>query len=303
LFRYPGGKNKVKNQIVGRISRFYYDERCFDSKMFVEPFFGAGSIGLYFASISNLKDICINDADPAIAAFWTAVINSPDILCDYVDRFKPTTRKFYAYQRLLSDPSIVKKALEGDPEEEVFIGFIKLAIHQISYSGLGVMAGGPLGGEDQGSEYKIDCRWNPDKIKKDVHKYNKLFSKMNLEGNKCYNLDFEEIIDMTMGKTFLYLDPPYYVKGPELYQYNFGDEEHIRLMKLLKDIKCPWLLSYDDAERVRELYSWAKIIELPLKYSIGGATDKTELLIASSRYEFLLNPLEESIFEEQIEKI
>ncbi|KKM78835.1 hypothetical protein LCGC14_1356020 [marine sediment metagenome] len=160
------------------------------------------------------------------------------------------------------------------------------------------MAGGPLGGEDQESEYKIDCRWNPDKIKKDIYKYNKLFAKINLEGNKCYNLDFEEVIDMIMGKTFLYLDPPYYEKGPELYQYNFNDTEHIRLMKVLKKIKCPWLLSYDDVEIIRELYSWAKIVEIPLKYSIGGMTIKKELLITSERYNFLLNSLEETIFTE-----
>jgi len=44
------------------------------------------------------------------------------------------------------------------------VGFKKLAIHQISYSGLGTKSGGPLGGKSQESIYKIDCRWSPKHI-------------------------------------------------------------------------------------------------------------------------------------------
>ena len=53
-------------------------------------------------------------------------------------------------------------AMPDDRGRIVDIGFKKLAIHQISYSGLGTMSGGPLGGAGQKSQYKIDCRWSPD---------------------------------------------------------------------------------------------------------------------------------------------
>ena len=45
-------------------------------------------------------------------------------------------------------------------------GFMKIAVHQLSYSGLGLRSGGPLGGRSQASPYKIDCRWSPEYIYK-----------------------------------------------------------------------------------------------------------------------------------------
>ena len=52
-------------------------------------------------------------------------------------------------------------------------------------------------------------------------------------------------------------------------------------MNVLKSTPHKWLLSYDDCKEIRELYSWAKIEELDVKYSISGATKKGELLISN----------------------
>ena len=105
---------------------------------------------------------------------------------------------------------------------------------------------------------------------------------------------------------FVYLDPPYYKKGPELYQFSFGKEQHEWLANRLRSLPHPWLLSYDDCEEVRALYQYAVVREVPLNYSINGATTKTELLIAPKGYEYLLNDVEDrrffDIFEGQYEE-
>jgi DNA adenine methylase len=55
------------------------------------------------------------------------------------------------------------------------------------------------------------------------------------------------------GEAFFYLDPPYYKKGPQLYQFSFTDEDHISPAELLRRETRPWLLSYNDPV-ILELY-------------------------------------------------
>ena len=131
------------------------------------------------------------------------------------------------------------------------------------------------------SKYGIDCRWSPDYICKKIIHLNKLFSKITIEQSACSNLDFSNVIEDNSCKALIYLDPPYYVKGNELYQFGFTNEDHERLMLSLKKTNHLWLLSYDDCPEIRNLYSWAKIEDLNVKYSIAGSTTKKELLISN----------------------
>ena len=57
-------------------------------------------------------------------------------------------------------------------------------------------------------------------------------------------------------------------------------EHHRRLAAKLKEMKQPWLLSYDDCPEVRALYSWAQIETVDVGYSICGQTRKRELLVS-----------------------
>jgi DNA adenine methylase len=85
-------------------------------------------------------------------------------------------------------------------------------------------------------------------------------------------VDFEQMILEEGG--VLYLDPPYYVKGNDLYQCGFTEEDHHRLAESLRNTSNPWILSYDDCPEVRELYQWAKYESVDVNYSITGNLDK-----------------------------
>ncbi len=69
------------------------------------------------------------------------------------------------------------------------------------------------------------------------------------------NMRFEKIIERYDKKNVLfYLDSPYY--GTEkYYQVQFSKEEHIKLAEILKNIEGKFILSYNDCDYVRELYS------------------------------------------------
>lgn len=69
------------------------------------------------------------------------------------------------------------------------------------------------------------------------------------------NMSFEKIIDRYDKKdVFFYLDPPYY-GSEKYYQLQFSEDEHMKLAEMLKQIKGKFLLSYNDCDYVREMYS------------------------------------------------
>ena len=84
------------------------------------------------------------------------------------------------------------------------------------------------------------------------------------------------------GEAFFYLDPPYYAAGPQLYQFAFTHDDHIRLARLLRRESRPWLLSYDDHPVIYDLYAgWSRIEKLEVGCSINGCNRKQELLISN----------------------
>jgi DNA adenine methylase len=254
FIRYPGGKNRLRKVICAELSKYQTDSFC-------DPFFGGGAISIDFL-IKNphIKNIWINDKDIGVADLWTSVIRNPKELQKLIQNFVPTVDVFFDYKKeLLSNESVTNR------------GFKKLVIHQISYSGLGTKSGGPLGGKSQNSKYKIDCRWSPNYMCKKIDHLHDLFSNFNIKEDCCTSYDFSEVI--VNNSAMLYLDPPYYIKGNELYQFSFDEQQHKHLSELLKNTPY-WVLSYDNCAEIRDLYKWALIKEINANYTITSTIDK-----------------------------
>lgn len=270
LFRYPGGKGKLAKQILAKISQEMKKVPYIEE--YREPFFGGGSVGLEFLKKTQLKKAWINDRDLGIASIWTSVIRYPNLFMQEIQTFIPSVEEFFDFKYFLE-----KNVLHYRTVTEV--GFKKLAIHQTSYSGLGTKAGGPIGGKDQVSTYDVACRWSPDLLCKKIKEYHKLFSRFDMRDGHCTALDFEELILDEDIPAIIYLDPPYFIKGNELYACGFTLQDHKRLADLLKYTRHKFVLSYDNCGPIYDLYSWAHIEIVDVTYSINGSNNKTELLI------------------------
>ena len=290
FFRYPGGKSKVREEISKHLN--IYSQKV--DLEYREPFFGGGSVGLNFISDKpNWKNMWINDKDIGVASLWTALIQYPEELKQMVQEFVPSIERFDKYKSYLTNIFLTCKS----KSEIVECGFKKLAIHQTSYSGLGTKSGGPLGGRDQ-KKYKIDCRWSPDYICKKIDKIHKQFETIQFKNECCTNVDFAYLIK-SKKESLLYLDPPYYLKGNDLYQCSFSEMDHKRLACQLEYCNHPWILSYDDCTQIRNLYHWAVIDEISVNYTITGTKDKEsgkriartkpELLIYSKKHKDFLD--------------
>ena len=267
LFRYPGGKYRLREPILAELIRLM--PGCTGYR---EPFIGGGAIAMNLLPNMQTGEVWLNDLDSGIAALWNSIIQYPAELEAKIQEFTPSVGTYRQFQKDLSKGFSNPKAMVGH-------AFRKLAVHQMSYSGLGEMAGGPLGGWKQESQYKIDSRWSPDRLVESVRKYQKMLAKLKV---RVTSLDFSKVLSGSV-PALVYLDPPYFQAGQVCYRNSFSPTDHERLAAALKRTNHQWVLSYDDCPEIRDLYRWARIVAIPVKYSIAGSRNESELLITKGQ--------------------
>ncbi len=96
------------------------------------------------------------------------------------------------------------------------------------------------------------------------------------------NKDFEGLIKTyDREKALFYLDPPYY-EAEQYYGNDFKEEDHVRLKHCLSNIKGKFILSYNDCDFIRQLYSEYNIIAVDRQHSLvtkAGSERYKELII------------------------
>ncbi len=272
LIRYPGGKAKLLKLINTRLQRMFSEVGM--TAEFREPFLGGGAVGLsLLAENQAIRRAWINDRDPAMAALWDAVIQIPTSLRVFVEILPEAMRLFPSNDYYQDDTEVLRSISNTSDTRKYPPGLVaamKLAVHQISFSGLGTRAGGPMTNRL--------CRYSVERINAKIETFSDILSSVRLRHGTCTCLDFEELF--SPGDAFFYFDPPYVKAGPQLYQVAFTQADHERLARLLRKESRPWLLSYDDHPFIHRLYGgWSRIAQVEVGCSINGCNRKKELLI------------------------
>jgi DNA adenine methylase len=88
---------------------------------------------------------------------------------------------------------------------------------------------------------------------------------------------------LATGFSFVYVDPPYYAQGKNLYRHSYTDADHVALAAFLRGQGYPWLLSYDNHPRIRELYAFNQLQLQPiyLDYKVKPNRRAQELVISN----------------------
>lgn len=217
-------------------------------------------------SIALLEDkvvdeVAINDADPLIAQLWATV-------------FSKSGAEWLAKQVLFVPLSIDEwrrqKALNPSSHREAALKCLYL--NRTSFNGI-IHQSGPLGGWGQ-KNIKIDVRFNRQRLSDRILALSELRAKVTVS-----NQDWQVFCKRFSGNesAVFYLDPPYYHKAEQLYGHVFDEEEHEALRDYLRNLRRPWLLSYDDAQEVRDLYedvtSKARVIDNTYStHPLGGCS-------------------------------
>jgi DNA adenine methylase len=259
--RYPGGKTQLSPFVIdlARINDLY-------GGVYAEPFAGGAGIAWRLLLNGDMTEVWINDIDPAISAFWDAVVNRPDPLCERILKTQVTMEEWYRQQKILVDPKA----------ESLDLAFAVLFLNRTNRSG--ILKGGVIGGKAQTGNYKLDCRFNKTdlihKIQR-IHIYRDVIRLSRLDAEEC----LRKWVKTLPQRALLNIDPPYFTRGRDLYLSFYNPEDHARLAKLVRNMTIPWMLTYDDTDEIRSLYSGLPIYKKSLNYYAQVKRQASELLV------------------------
>lgn len=269
--RYPGGKTCLYDTIKNIVY-----ENQLNNKIYVEPYSGGFGLGLKLMLNNDMEQFVINDYDYHIYAFWKCVFLHTKQLIEKIVDTEITIKEWHKQKQIYND---YKKYTILE------VGFSTLFLNRTNYSG--ILKSGPIGGFNQTGKYKINCRFNKDKLIEIIRSISKF--KKNV---KIYNYDAIELIKklQPVEKDIFYnFDPPYVKKGKELYLNAYNQNDHINLQKAVSNIGTKWVMTYDDTDFIRNLYRESLFTMKILSYSAGSKRKANELFISNFYSEKQIN--------------
>lgn len=263
--RYPGGKRKLAKQIINLIEINNYK-----NGVYIEPFAGGAAVALTLLFKGYVKKIHINDLDVSIYSFWKAITEKNDEFIELIRNTPVNTNEWYNQKRIQEKP---KEATTLE------LGFSTFYLNRTNISG--IIKGGFIGGVDQKGKYKIDARFNKTDLIKRIKTIGDYADKIEVT-NLCVRELIKEKLIQSTEKYFIYFDPPYYEKGPELYKNHLVHEDHLEISNLIMEIKNHyWVVSYDNVPEINEMYHDIRKKSYSLNYSAGKASKGKEVMIFS----------------------
>lgn len=249
--RYPGGKNKLTSYVTKLINT-----NNLNGCTYIEPYTGGGAVALNLLFNGIANQIVINDYDRSIYAFWYCVLYRTEDLCNLIINTEITIENWH-----------IQKAIQKnkDNEELLTLGFSTLFLNRTNRSG--IIKAGVIGGLKQSGNYKLDCRFKKDDIISKIRHISTFREHIQL-----YNLDtldlIKNVIPEIQGNKFIFFDPPYYNKGATLYVNFYKHDDHLELQQCISNINdCYWIVTYDNEEEIREIYSEYRNCVYSLNYT------------------------------------
>lgn len=260
--RYPGGKSAMAGLLAQTRSLNHLGNRPL-----AEPFAGGAGASLQLLYTEDARAILINDADPAIHAFWWAATQRTDALVEML-RQKRVSMTEWRRQREIYLTS---------RRPRLDLAFATFFLNRTNRSGI-IATGGPIGGLKQEGEWKLGARYNKQQLIERIERVGEYSSRISVSGDD--GIAF--ISAAAAGGAMLFIDPPYYVKGSSLYLNGLTHAYHERLAQTLVGLgESPWILTYDDCPEIRALYEgWAQVRPFRLRYTANQRRRGSELLIA-----------------------
>lgn len=272
--RYPGGKVKLY-PFMEQLIR----QNTVDPPIYVEPFAGGAGLALELLFNGNVERIMINDLDPAIYSFWYSITNEETFYL-FINRVNEVDIN-------INEWKIQKEIyMHQDIHNKLELGFATFFLNRCNRSG--ILKAGPIGGQKQNGNYRIDCRFNKDRL---IPLLRKIYDNRNrIDVTNLNAEEFIEYIDMNYDNLFIYLDPPYVDKGYQLYKNSFTKEDHVSLSKKIKKLKNKWFVTYDNTDLIKELYSDCKTEIFNIQYSAGSKRVENEIAVYSDSIDNILVP-------------
>jgi DNA adenine methylase len=267
LFRYPGGKSK--SNVAKTILSFFPNE--YDEMR--DCMVGGGGI---FWKIPPNKKRWINDLDTALISVYTAFRDRPQQFIELC-RSIPAQSKIEEY--VPCGPvgkKLICKRLRDKFNELAWNEDCNQALRYFFLNRTIWMGRVKYDWPEGCKRSRVYCScsegWNivnTDKLEK---------AAALLKDVKITNTSYEVLLNEPGASVVCYLDPPYFKdtqlsRTNKLYTHNFSVDDHAALAANVRRCVHKVVLSYDDNQFIRDLYSWANVHSKEWTYCITATTE------------------------------
>jgi DNA adenine methylase len=232
-FRYPGGKT----WLVPYLRRWLASLPAHPAE-FVEPFAGGASIGLTVAFEELAAHVTLIELDEQVAAVWQAILGEHGTwLAHRIANFQLTATNV---ERALSAPA-------RSIHEKAFQTILK---NRVNRSGILAPGAGKIKNGEGGKG--LNSRWYPATLQKRILDIVAIRER----------LTFEQADGLTVlrqmaqhAEAVFFIDPPYTAGGKRAGSrlYLHSELDHQTLFDVASQLKGDVLMTYDDAQEVRQL--------------------------------------------------
>jgi len=260
--RYPGGKGALAN-----FMKLLIQQNDLQDGNYVEVYAGGAGIAWSLLVEEYVRHVHVNDLSLPVYSFWHSVLFHTDELCRLVRDRRVSMSEWRRQRAIMMRP--------GD-HTVVELGFSAFFLNRTNRSG--ILAGGVIGGKRQDGQWKLDARFNKRDLTSRIERIARYASRVSL-----HNLDAAEFLTSVLPtlphKTLVYLDPPYFSRGQDLYESHYSKEDHAHIARLVTQcVSLPWVVSYDSAPEVSLLYSGFEELSYRLSYSAQSRYAGTETM-------------------------
>ena len=266
-FRYPGGKSFMAAFLKQRISRLNPKEE----RVLAEPFCGGAGAALILLADGEVDSLLLNDADVRIYSSWQAMLEETDRFVNKLMTVPLTMAEWHHHREVVADFSGI--------DYDFDVGFSTFYMNRTSRSGI-ILKSGPIGGYNQGGKWKLDARFNSERLARLIRWLAEKKARICLS-----NHDGLSFIDKTRRMPFasnvlFFIDPPYVNAGNRLYFNGMSEAKHVALSDMLTSgLVRHWVLTYDDAPLIRNLYRSERCSKISVKYSLQSKRRESEILV------------------------
>lgn len=249
--RYPGGKSALTD-FLARVA----SASNLSDAFYAEPYCGGSGAAIGLLLREAVSDVFLNDLDRSVYCFWRSVIAHTDELCRRIETTELSVGEWRRQREIWRT---------NKRHPVIDAGFACFFLNRVNRSG--VLSAGLIGGKQQTGEWLMDARFNREDLIEKVRRIARYRNRIHVS-----NLDAEIFLEKLSApqsqRILVYLDPPYFVKGQCLYENHYEPEDHKRLARYLRSgALSHWIISYDVAPEVTDLYRGLRQLTYCLNYS------------------------------------
>lgn len=232
-FRYPGGKTWLVPRIRSWIASLSYRP-----EEFIEPFAGGSIVGLTVAAEQLADHVVLVELDGDVASVWQTIIDGDgEWLATRILDFALSEKELEAL--LSAEPSNVQQR-----------AFQTVVRNRVSHGGILAPGAGLLKYGENGRG--ISSRWYPETLARRIRRITTFRDRITF-----IHGDGMEVLRQRSAReeAIFFIDPPYTAAGKRAGRrlYVHSELDHEELFNIVERLRGDFLMTYDNAEGVREL--------------------------------------------------